>query len=197
MLEFREKLAREVSGCTCDRCGRRMTPDAPDLEWYERVSIAYHGGFNSMFGDGHAICIDLCQYCLRDTLGAWLRIASTSIYDVESSSDPIPLSSLRGIIQHDAGNAVSVEAMNAAVVAGATAAGTVDPSLDQVETSGERKSYGECRAIEYEEGAIWRELREVDCMSGHGVGKLGAAAHVRRRAVEGANEATSSACARP
>lgn len=186
MLEFRAKSVREVSGCTCDRCGRRMTPDAPDLEWYERVSIAYHGGFASLFGDGHAISVDLCQYCVRDTLGAWLRIASSSIYDLEPLSAPIPLSSLRGIVRHDADDAVSIEAMNDAVVVGATSAGTDDPSSDPVEPSGELKSYGEYRVIEYEvAGEIWRELREVDCVSGHAIGKSSTAACVRWRVVEG------------
>ncbi|WP_180733468.1 hypothetical protein [Paraburkholderia sp. PGU19] len=40
--------------------------------------------------------------------------------------------------------------------------------------------------IEYEEaGVIWRELREVDCMSGQDVVKSGATACVRWRGVEG------------
>jgi hypothetical protein len=117
MLEFRKKAVYEVSGCTCDRCGRRMIPDDPDSEWHERVSIAYHGGFDSIFGDGHAISIDLCQHCVRDTLGAWLRISSTSIYDVEPTPDDLSLSALPGIIRREANDAVSGDAMKAAVEA--------------------------------------------------------------------------------
>ncbi|SIT48934.1 conserved hypothetical protein [Paraburkholderia piptadeniae] len=71
----------EVSGCTCDRCGRRMTPDDTDWEWHERVSIAYHGGFHSIFGDGWAIRIDLCQHCVRDN-----PIAHRSLSNCESAS---------------------------------------------------------------------------------------------------------------
>ncbi|MEX3932163.1 hypothetical protein AB4Y32_10190 [Paraburkholderia phymatum] len=130
MLEFREKSVYEVSACTCDRCGRRMTPDDADREWHERVSIACHGGFHSIFGDGCAISVDLCQHCVRDTLGEWLRISSTSIDDNDLSSDPLALSALRGIVRHGADDAMSVEAMNAAVAAGAIASGRGDPSPD-------------------------------------------------------------------
>ncbi|MEM5434706.1 hypothetical protein [Paraburkholderia diazotrophica] len=130
MLEFRKKSVYEVSACTCDRCGRRMTPDDTDWEWHERVSIACHGGFHSIFGDGCTISVDLCQRCVRDTLGAWLRISSTSIYDDGSASDSLPLSALRGIVWHGADDAMSVEAMNAAVAAGAIVSGTGDPSPD-------------------------------------------------------------------
>jgi len=74
VLEYRKTITQAVSACTCDRCGRRMSPDSADLEWQERLSVAYRGGFGSIFGDGCEISIDLCQHCVRDTLGAWLRI---------------------------------------------------------------------------------------------------------------------------
>jgi hypothetical protein len=76
VLEYTEKTVLEVAGCTCDRCGRHMTAD--DLDWYERVSLAYRGGFGSIFGDGCEISIDLCQQCVKETLGAWLRISPVS-----------------------------------------------------------------------------------------------------------------------
>jgi hypothetical protein len=58
---------------TCDRCG--VTHKHPGSEFFEFTSIGYQAGYGSIFGDGNHVEIDLCQGCLRDTLGAWLRIA--------------------------------------------------------------------------------------------------------------------------
>jgi hypothetical protein len=48
MLEYQNKLVREVVACTCDRCHKRMTPDDNDFEWHERLSIAFRGGYGSI-----------------------------------------------------------------------------------------------------------------------------------------------------
>ncbi|MFM0528914.1 hypothetical protein PQR11_28490 [Paraburkholderia strydomiana] len=190
MLEFRERLVPEVSACTCDRCGRRMTPGDPDSEWHERVSIAYRGGFNSIFGDGQAIRIDLCQHCVRDTLGPWLTVESGND-DINPSSDSFPLSALRGCIRH-ADEAVSVEAMNAAIADGMTPPMVGHPSSDADRTSRERKSHRDYRVIEYEEaGEIWRELREVDYISDRGFGCSDTGACVRWTPEEGEQAAES------
>jgi hypothetical protein len=75
MLEYQDKVVQDVAACTCDRCQRRMTPDDPDSGFQEKLSIAYRGGFYSIFGDGCDISIDLCPQCVKETLGAWLRIS--------------------------------------------------------------------------------------------------------------------------
>ncbi|WP_063829673.1 hypothetical protein [Paraburkholderia dilworthii] len=186
MLEFRKKSVYEVSGCTCDRCGRRMTSNDPDSEWHERMSIEYRGGFHSIFGDGHAISIDLCQHCVRDTLGAWMRIVPTGVDDIEPSPDSPSLSSSRGIIRRDADDAVSVEEMNGAIAAGATAGMNRDSSLDSDHPAVERGSHREYRVFEYEEGGeIWRELRELRYVTDHGVGCSDTAACMRWTPEEG------------
>jgi len=74
MLEYREKTIREVSACTCDRCGRRMSREDSDGEWYERVSLAWCGGIHSLFGDCAELRLDLCQHCVKATLGERIRI---------------------------------------------------------------------------------------------------------------------------
>lgn len=76
MLEYQDKVAQEIAACTCDRCSRRLTPD--DDDWHEKLSVAYRGGYYSVFGDGAAISIDLCQQCVHETLGSWLRICTNS-----------------------------------------------------------------------------------------------------------------------
>jgi hypothetical protein len=76
MLECRNKVVKNPAACSCDRCVRRMTADLDqDLEWYEKLSISFEGGFGSVFGDGNRISVDFCQHCVLDTLGQWLRIA--------------------------------------------------------------------------------------------------------------------------
>jgi hypothetical protein len=80
MLEYREKTVQEVAVCVCDRCQLRIVPE--DADWQERISISYSGGFDSIFGDGNLISIDLCQRCVRETLGPWLRIVP--LHDADS-----------------------------------------------------------------------------------------------------------------
>ena len=50
MLEYQDKVIQEVVACTCDRCQRRMTADDGEFEWQERLSIAFRGGYGSIFG---------------------------------------------------------------------------------------------------------------------------------------------------
>jgi hypothetical protein len=57
---------------TCDRCGVRHAH--PGSEFFEFTSIAYRAGYGSIFGDGNQVEVDLCQSCLKDTLGPWLRV---------------------------------------------------------------------------------------------------------------------------
>ncbi|CAJ0683652.1 hypothetical protein N5I84_08590 [Ralstonia sp. CHL-2022] len=73
MREYRSVAARELAACTCDRCQRRLTPEDPG-EWQERLSVDLPCGFDSIFGDGNVVRLDLCQHCVRDLLGEWLRI---------------------------------------------------------------------------------------------------------------------------
>jgi hypothetical protein len=75
MLEYRDRTVQEVAACTCDRCGRRMTPDDDQWKWYEKVSLDRSGGFGSVFGDGARVSLVLCQQCVRETLVASCRSA--------------------------------------------------------------------------------------------------------------------------
>lgn len=72
MREYQSQTVRAVATCTCDRCRRRLTPD--EDEWQERLSVDFVGGFDSVFGDGNAVSLDLWQHCVRQVLGVWLRI---------------------------------------------------------------------------------------------------------------------------
>lgn len=62
-----------VKQIRCDRCGRLSS--IGDVEFHECVSIDLKAGYASIFGDGNDVQIDLCQQCLKASLGAWLRVS--------------------------------------------------------------------------------------------------------------------------
>lgn len=62
-----------VKQLRCDRCGRLA--DVSEPEFQEFVSIDLRAGYASIFGDGNDVQLDLCQHCLKATLGTWLRVS--------------------------------------------------------------------------------------------------------------------------
>lgn len=62
-----------VKQIRCDRCGRLA--DVGEGEFQEFVSIDLKAGYASIFGDGRDVQLDLCQHCLKTSLGAWLRVS--------------------------------------------------------------------------------------------------------------------------
>src|SRR5450755_1236646 len=72
MRRTRVQPATVVHEIVCDRCGRRARRDENDFALM--TSIGLCAGFASIFGDGNRVEIDLCEPCLRDTLGTWLRV---------------------------------------------------------------------------------------------------------------------------
>lgn len=63
-----------VKQIRCDRCDRLAEVGDAELEFQEFVSIDLKAGYASIFGDGNRVQVDLCQHCLKDVLGRWLRI---------------------------------------------------------------------------------------------------------------------------
>jgi len=61
-----------VHQIVCDRCGKEVARN--ESEFREMTSISFRAGHGSIFGDGNRVEIDLCQHCLRVTLGAWVRV---------------------------------------------------------------------------------------------------------------------------
>lgn len=74
MKEYGEETIKSAKGITCDCCGRKASLGDTDFELEEFVSIDFVGGYKSTFGDGSRVSLDICQYCLQDKLGKWLRI---------------------------------------------------------------------------------------------------------------------------
>lgn len=76
VFELREKV-RELERrkqLRCDRCGREAHSNGEDWEFSEFTSVDFTAGYASVFEDGHKVQIDLCQHCLKETLGQWLRV---------------------------------------------------------------------------------------------------------------------------
>lgn len=67
-----------VKELVCDRCGREALCDDTDGEFHEFVSIESRAGYGSVFGAGNRVEIELCQHCIKDTLGSWIRITDPS-----------------------------------------------------------------------------------------------------------------------
>lgn len=61
-----------VKQINCDRCGK--VAERSDLDFHAMTSVSFSAGYGSIFGDGNRVEIDLCEPCLKDTLGEWLRV---------------------------------------------------------------------------------------------------------------------------
>lgn len=57
----------------CDRCHKTFDPAADIFECQEFVSLRLTGGYGAVLGDGSTHEIDLCQRCVVEVLGPWLR----------------------------------------------------------------------------------------------------------------------------
>ena len=73
MIEYKdlETLKQEVAKVTCDRCGRDCLSDVSEAQ--ECWHIDDVGGYGSVFGDGTRFQLDLCQHCLDEVLGEFIR----------------------------------------------------------------------------------------------------------------------------
>ena len=67
---------QEAISITCDVCKKEFSTDiynADCMEVQEFISIAFTGGYASIFGDGDSFELDMCQDCLKEKLGDYLR----------------------------------------------------------------------------------------------------------------------------
>lgn len=70
----------------CDICGLRAEYNDEDfdqgtIEFQEFVSIRFTGGYGSVFGDLDEIELDICQHCLKDKLGKYIRVNGEPLYE--------------------------------------------------------------------------------------------------------------------
>lgn len=74
-IESHEHQAKVV---VCDRCGTRLSDDEPYAGYTNRTQIRFRAGYASLFGDGNKVEGDLCDRCLFELLGRYLRIVEPS-----------------------------------------------------------------------------------------------------------------------
>ena len=78
MKKYKEVLIKsnDIEKIICDCCKKEFYAEKDEMEIQEMQHIRFVGGFNSIFGDGNIIECDLCQKCLANLLGKYLRINS-------------------------------------------------------------------------------------------------------------------------
>lgn len=70
-----EELQRTIS-LTCDRCNRE---DYDIMEMQEYLHYNNRAGYGSVLGDGNIIEADICQHCVKEMFGSFLRVTGNYI----------------------------------------------------------------------------------------------------------------------
>jgi hypothetical protein len=72
MKNYRDTIRadKELVSMTCDRC-HKTEDDIMELQEWMKLDFA--GGFESVFGDGNEYQLDLCQKCMQELFGTYLR----------------------------------------------------------------------------------------------------------------------------
>ena len=73
MQKFKETVTHVLDALICDCCGREAKVGGLDFEAAEFVSIDFVGGYQSIFGDGTHVSLDICQHCLKDKFGTCIK----------------------------------------------------------------------------------------------------------------------------
>jgi len=66
---FEEKVPDKI---TCDVCGKDIETM---IDSQEALYINFVGGYGSVFGDGAIVNGEICQNCLKEILGKYLRVS--------------------------------------------------------------------------------------------------------------------------
>ena len=79
MIKFKDvtHVTQEPVEFTCDICGKSygcLLADEGVMEAQEFINIRFEGGYGSVFGDESKVECDLCQHCLKEHLGKYLRV---------------------------------------------------------------------------------------------------------------------------
>lgn len=75
-----------LASLTCDRCGKTVEVDDPQA--VDFLQLDEVGGYESPFGDGSRIEVDLCPSCVKEVLGPWLRITDGPLVEKLNAFDP-------------------------------------------------------------------------------------------------------------
>ena len=73
----------------CDRCGKEA--ERGEIAFAQMRRLGFDASYDSVFGDGNRVELDLCEPCFRDVLGAWLRVrtpADTPLANMRAAFKP-------------------------------------------------------------------------------------------------------------
>lgn len=82
-----EHHQHEAKIVVCDRCSKQMSDDDPRDGYTNRTQIRFRAGYCSLFGDGNKIEGDLCDRCLYELLGPYLRIVEPDVTEAREWCD--------------------------------------------------------------------------------------------------------------
>lgn len=73
MITYKEIATSVADDIICDICGKKYNVLEDDFEAQEFHHINFIGGYDSVFGDGNQVTCDICQHCLKEILGKYLK----------------------------------------------------------------------------------------------------------------------------
>lgn len=73
MIKYKKSTIQTPALITCDVCGEQH-----DVQDFEGININHTFGYGSfIIGDGVNVKLDICEKCLNNVLGSWLRKTNT------------------------------------------------------------------------------------------------------------------------
>ena len=79
------KMVEEVErvlAVICNKCGKRIGSE-DWIEWQEAFTYKFVGGYGSVFGDCAEMSIELCQRCMKELLGSYMRQKDVQLEDFD------------------------------------------------------------------------------------------------------------------
>ncbi len=76
MARKKEKFLKELERdayIICDVCHKEFSLENDIIEVQEMHHLSFTGGYGSVFEDGQHYEIDICQNCVKEKLGAYIR----------------------------------------------------------------------------------------------------------------------------
>jgi hypothetical protein len=81
MREYKEIQKNDLvlDAVSCNKCGKKCSPETDVMDWQEWLHIHFVGGYDSIFGDGDEYEADFCQQCTKKLFGKYLTYLGNRI----------------------------------------------------------------------------------------------------------------------
>lgn len=74
MRKYEKEPIWKIIEKICDKCGKHSHIDEDPFEFQEFLTWEHDCGYDSIFGDGSGIELDLCQDCVKELLSPYMRV---------------------------------------------------------------------------------------------------------------------------